>query len=170
MPERIILVGFMCSGKSTVGRGLAERLGWEFIDFDEWIEREEGRRITEIFREEGEPYFRRLEARLTERLKERRRVVLAPGGGWIMQREPVAILRAGSRMVWLQVTATAALERAGADPTATRPLLSGDDPLEVARSLLEEREPFYQQADLCVDTVGRTPEEVVETVAAWLER
>src|SRR5690606_38832104 len=80
--ERVVLVGFMASGKTTVGRLLAERLGWRHLDLDAEIEREEGRSVAEIFRAEGEAYFRRREAVTGERLLAEPRTVLTPGGGW----------------------------------------------------------------------------------------
>ena len=166
--ERIILVGAMCSGKSTVGRLVAEQLEWSLIDFDEAIEASEGRTVAEIFRVRGEPYFRRLEAELTAELAGERRVVLAPGGGWITQPELVELLRSGSLLVWLKVSPERAWERHRQQLTVERPLLDKEDPLEAMRSILSVREGLYGQADAVIDTDGRDPETVAGKVVALL--
>lgn len=168
MSDRVILVGFMGSGKSTVGALLAERLGWDFVDFDERIEREQGRSIREIFRDEGEPFFRSLEAELTERVKDRREIVLAPGGGWITQPDLVERLRGGSRMIWLRVSPDVAYRRCGERPGQTRPLLATDAPLETIRAMLAARRRLYEQADAWVDTDARTPREVADEIERLL--
>jgi shikimate kinase len=168
--DRLILVGFMCSGKSTVGRLVADRVGWEFVDFDDAIERAEGRRVAEIFRDRGESYFRGLEADLTRRLADRRRVVLAPGGGWIAQPGLLDLLRPASLMVWLRVSPETVYERCGAAAGSERPLLAGPDPLATIRSLLAERAPRYGAADETVDTDGRDPAGVAEEIVGMLRR
>lgn len=167
--ERIILVGAMCSGKSTVGRLVAERLGWEFLDFDEAIERSAGQTIPEIFRERGEPHFRTLEAELTAELENERGVVLAPGGGWITQPNLVARLRPGSLVVWLRVSPETAWARHRRQSTVERPLLAVEDPLEAMRALLTRREVLYRQADAAIDTEDRDPRAVAEEVLALLD-
>jgi shikimate kinase len=168
--ERVVLVGFMCSGKTSVGRALAQRLSWEFVDFDEEIERDQGKLVAHIFREHGEDRFRRLEAELTEKLRDRRDVVLAPGGGWVTQPELVARLRPASLIVWLQVSPAVVLERAGRQPTVERPLLAVDDPDEAIRSLLSARLPFYREADYTVATDNRDPAAVAAEIAELLHR
>jgi shikimate kinase len=162
--ERLILIGFMCSGKSTVGRLVAEALDWDFIDFDEAIESRTGKRIVEIFRDHGEDFFRGLEAATTHEVADLRRVVLAPGGGWVTQSDLVDLLRADSHIVWLRVGPETVLERHAGQTGAERPLLSVDDPLATARSMLSEREPLYRLADTVVDTDGHE----VETVAVQI--
>ena len=169
-PERIILVGGMCSGKSTVGRLVAERLTWDFIDFDESIQHSQGRTIAQIFRDDGEPHFRALEAALTLELEEKFGVVLAPGGGWITQPEAVERLRRGSLFVWLRVSPETAWERHRQQSTVERPLLAAADPLEAMRAILVGREALYGQAEAIVDTDDRDPEAVAEAVVAALIR
>ncbi len=170
MVERLILVGFMGSGKTTVGRLVADRVGWEFIDFDEAIERAEGRRIAEIFRDPGEAYFRSLEADLTRRLKDLRRVVLAPGGGWVTQPGLRDLLRPGSLTVWLRVSPETAYTRCRASAGVERPLLAVPDPLARITSLLAERESHYAAADETVETDGRAPTAVADEVIGILRR
>ena len=162
--ERVVLVGFMAAGKTTVGELLARRLGWTFLDFDDVIEARTGATVPQIFREQGEAAFRALEARLTEELAHAPGVVLAPGGGWITQPELLDMLGPGSLVVWLRVSPEVAVRRALADDVH-RPLLSGPDPLGKARQLLAEREPLYYLADVTVDVDVRDPDDVAWEIA-----
>jgi shikimate kinase len=161
---RVLLIGFMASGKSTVGRLLADRLGWDFIDFDEEIERRTGRSIPDIFEHEGESVFRSLEAALTDEVAPLSHVVLSPGGGWITQ--PGLLDRFGDEtlVVWLRISPEEAVRRALHD-RSKRPLLIAPDPVARARLLLYEREPFYRLADAVVDVDGRSVASVVEEIA-----
>jgi len=168
--ERLVLVGFMCSGKSTVGRLVADRLDWDFIDFDEAIERDLGLRIAEIFRDHGERHFRELEAELTREVMGRRHVVLAPGGGWITQLELVEQLRPNSLIVWLRARPETVLERHLTQLTVERPLLAVDDPLAAIRSILAARAPLYGEADEAVGTDDRDPGEVAAEIVALHDR
>ncbi len=162
--ERVVLVGFMAAGKSTVGPLLARRLGWEFVDFDEVIEARTGRPIREIFRVQGEAAFRAMEARLTDEFGCARGVVLAPGGGWITNPALLDGLCAGSLVVWLRISPEEAVARALADHVH-RPLLAGPDPLAKARLLLAERAPLYDLADLVVDVDGREADDIALEIA-----
>ncbi len=162
--ERVVLVGFMAAGKSTVGPLLARRLGWEFVDFDEVIEARTGRPIREIFRVQGEAAFRAMEARLTDEFGCARGVVLAPGGGWITNPALLDGLCPGSLVVWLRISPEEAVARALADHVH-RPLLAGPDPLAKARLLLAEREPLYTLADVVVNVDGREADEIAFEIA-----
>ncbi|MBX6362821.1 MAG: shikimate kinase [Gemmatimonadetes bacterium] len=163
-PTRVVLVGFMAAGKSTVGRILADRLGWDFVDFDEEIERRTGMTVPDIFLRRGERYFRDREAALTAELAHREGVVLAPGGGWITQPELLESLGPDSLVVWLRLTPEEAVRRALGD-AVKRPLLAGPDPLGRAEFLMAEREPLYRLADVAVDVVGKPPDEVAWEIA-----
>lgn len=165
--RRVVLVGFMAAGKTSVGRELAERLGWRFIDFDAEIERRAGRSVPELFSQEGEAAFRRMEADLTRELAGLSHVVLAPGGGWVAQPGLLDQLGAGSLVVWLRLSAEEAVRRSEAAPGA-RPLLAGHEPLAAARRLLESREGSYARANWTVDVEDRTVEEVVALLAERL--
>ena len=167
--RRVVLVGFMCSGKSTVGPALAGRLGWEHVDLDREIERRAGRTIPALFAEDGEGRFRALEAEATARLAGRERLVLSPGGGWITNPALLESLGAGTLSVWLRVAPEEVLERSAAAP-GERPLLRGPDPLGTIRRLLAEREPLYRRAALAVETGGREPHEVVDEIVREVER
>lgn len=161
--RRVVLVGFMCSGKSTVGPALAERLGWDHLDLDREIERREGRVISRIFAEEGEARFRELEARATAELAGRERLVLSPGGGWITNPALLAALGPGTLTVWLRVRPETVLARSAAAP-GERPLLRGPDPLAQVRLLLAAREPLYRRASLVVPTDDLVPADVVSHI------
>ena len=163
--ERVVLVGFMAAGKTSVGRRLAEALGWDFVDFDDIIEARTGASIPEIFRTQGEAAFRAMEARLTDEFGQAHCVVLAPGGGWVTQPDLMDRLGDGSLVVWLRISPEEAVRRALAD-SVHRPLLAGPEPLARARLLLAEREPFYYLADSAVDVDGRGIEEIAREIAA----
>lgn len=163
---RIILIGFMAAGKTTVGRILAEWLGWSFIDFDEEIERRTGLTIPEIFELHGAPGFRELERELTLELATHERVVLSPGGGWVTQPDLLELFGPETLVVWLRISPEAAVARAMRTLTH-RPLLAdAPDPVERARHLIQEREPLYALADVALDVEGREAEDVAAEIIA----
>ena len=147
----LVFVGLAGSGKTTIGRGVAERLGREFVDLDqEILRREEKTTVGDVFRARGEAYFRQLESTITEELSRRSSLVIAPGGGWIMSPRSVEMMRPVSYLIYLKVSPETALERIGAD-VGNRPLLDHPDPLGELRRMLEVRGPKYDEADLIVD-------------------
>ena len=159
----------MGAGKSTVGRVLAKKLGWRFMDLDEQIERREGKPIAEIFREKGEPYFRKRERELTEELTMFGNMIVSPGGGWITDPETVGLVRPPSLLVYLKVRPEIALKRLG--PLRTmRPLLSRPNPLDELTRLLDARKAAYESADLVVNTelldLQRVIDKVIELASA----
>jgi shikimate kinase len=163
----IFLVGFMASGKTTVGRLLAAGLGWGFVDLDDLVVAAAGRNVPEIFAAEGEPGFRRRELEALRRAAARPRTVVATGGGAVCREEALAIVLDAGRVVALDVSAEEAVRRAGTG--SGRPLLDGDaDPLGAARRLLEARRDFYRRAHLRIETEGRTPAEIVRLVGEKL--
>ena len=149
-PSRILLVGFMASGKSAVGREVARLLGWRFVDLDEEIRRETGREVPDIFARSGEAGFRAIEARVARPLLLRDRTVLAPGGGWAAQPGHMEGLASDTLSVWLKVTAETAVARARRQEVE-RPLLNVAQPVERARCLLARRESYYRLARLTLD-------------------
>ncbi|MEJ2503697.1 MAG: shikimate kinase [Gemmatimonadota bacterium] len=166
--DRIVLVGFMASGKSTVGRLLARRLGWSFLDFDETIRDRTGRDAGTLIRTRGEAAFRALEAELTHEAAGLTAVVLAPGGGWVTQPGLADLLGPGTVRVWLRVSAAEAVRRADAEGR-DRPLLGpAAGRLERAAELIRRREPLYSAAELAVDVDGKDPEAVVEAIVRGL--
>ena len=156
----IVLVGAPGSGKSTVGALLAERLGMEFVDVDAVIEERTGKSVAEIFADDGEPAFRKLEEETTaEQL--RRPGVLALGGGAVLSAATRKALR-DHQVVWLRVGVPAALHRIGLD--TARPLLLGNVRGRLIK-LLGERTPLYEEVAVArVDTDDSRPEEVVDAI------
>ncbi|MFI6448987.1 shikimate kinase [Kitasatospora sp. NPDC050543] len=162
----VVLVGPPGSGKSTVGRVLAERLGVGFRDTDADIEKVAGKPIPEIFIDEGEPHFRALEAEAVRAAAADHDGVLALGGGAVMAEATRAVL-AGLPVVFLEVPLGDAVKRVGLD--APRPLLAVN-PRARWRELMEARRPLYLEvATVVVNTEGRTPEQVAEAVLEGLE-
>jgi shikimate kinase len=163
-PPRVVLVGFMGSGKTSVGRLLARRLGYGFEDMDRRIEERAGRTIAEIFRDDGEVAFRereREEALALSRLRDR---VVAAGGGAFSRPETRALLQEGALTVWLRCDLDRILARVPAD--GSRPLAGNRD---IMRALLAEREPFYRMADVAVDASSGTPREVADRIVGLIE-
>ena len=164
----VLLVGFMASGKSTVGRILAGILDWPFVDSDAVIEETAKATIPEIFRDQGERAFRRLERDVIDRAARETDVVIATGGGWAAQPGTMDALPRTALVVWLRIGAEEAVRRAGASGT-TRPLLEVPDPVGSARRLLAEREPGYRGAHWEIDAEGREPREIAQAIARYLE-
>jgi shikimate kinase len=164
---RVFLVGPMGSGKSAVGRRLAQALGLEFVDSDDVIEERAGVDIPFIFEREGEAGFRDRERRVVDELTAQPRIVLATGGGSAMDPENRAHLRARGYVVYLQTSVEQQLRRtSGGRP---RPMLATGDPREVLTRLLALRDPQYREiAHLVVDTDGRKVAAVVEDIQRGL--
>jgi shikimate kinase len=162
VPARIVLVGFMGTGKTTVGRLLARRLNYSFEDMDRRIEQRTGRAIAAIFREDGEEAFRAIELEVAREFSTQTRCVVASGGGAFSRPDTRAALKDGSVAVWLRCELDVLLARLPAD--GSRPLAGNRD---IMRALLAEREPSYRMADAIVDSTG-PPEEVAERVLALL--
>lgn len=142
LPEytpNLVLIGMPGSGKSTLGRLAAARLGWEFCDTDAYIEQRAGRSIPEIFRLEGEAAFRRLETEAVREFSRRRRVVIATGGGTVTRPENMALLTATGRLIYLDRP----LELIAAANLTGRPLLGGDN--STLYHLYELRKPLYER-------------------------
>jgi shikimate kinase len=164
-----VIIGFMGTGKSTVGRLLAQQLGRRFVDLDEAIREGAGQSIADIFRSGGEPAFRKLEQEALRRALADSDTVLATGGGAACREPNLSMMLAAGRVVALSAPAEEVLRRTGR--LSGRPLLDGaDDPLEAARDLLREREPFYARAHIRIDTLDKGPEQVVQEVLAALAK
>ncbi|MCH2465997.1 MAG: shikimate kinase, partial [Gemmatimonadetes bacterium] len=157
--RRVLLVGFMGSGKSSVGRKLASQLGWRFEDVDEVITRESGMSVPEIFENSGEPFFRDEEHRRTQQALKKVGVVIATGGGWATVPARLDEVPNGTVTIWLSVSPEEVIRRVG-DLKGIRPLLGCADPLEKARDLLEQRSDSYSRAEHKVDTDGFSVEDV----------
>lgn len=160
--RNLALIGFMGTGKSSVGRQAAEHLQFTFVDTDVLIENEVGRSISEIFAQQGEAAFRKCERDAVNSLSERRDTVIAAGGGLGADPENLASLKAHSLVICLWAPAETIWERVHLQ--THRPLLQGPDPLGKIRELLERREPVYRQADVLIHTGCRSLREVVQQV------
>lgn len=156
----IVLAGFMGTGKSSVGRRLAARLGREFVDTDALIEQEAGTSITRIFADQGEAEFRAREKRAVAVAVGEDGRVVAVGGGAILDRENLAAMKAGGPVVCLTARPEIVLARVAHD--TGRPLLQGPQRLETIRGLMAERADAYARVDVTIDTSDLTPDELVE--------
>ncbi|MEO8538852.1 MAG: 3-dehydroquinate synthase [bacterium] len=168
-PQRMFLVGLSGSGKSTAGRLVAARLGWDFADSDDEIERRTGKRVTEIFRDEGEDAFRQLELSVLRDLGERDEVVVSTGGGAVTIPEARELMGNGF-VVWLSVSPEVAAARLAEDPaTPDRPLLAGDTRGRL-EALLQARADWYRAADAGIDVDELSPELVAAEIGnLWAE-
>jgi len=170
--RHVVLIGLSGSGKTTVGRIVAERLHAGFVDVDAILLRKEGKPIAMIFAEKGEGAFRDMERKEMEAALANQPAVIAPGGGWAAQPGALDAAKASGYVVYLKTKPETAAARAA--PSGTRPLLMGEDPETQMRALIKEREPFYAQADAKVETDRKSAEEVAtevvrlaQTSAGW---
>jgi len=170
----ITLTGFMGTGKTAVGKQLAKRLGWQFVDVDRLIEASATKPVAKIFAEHSEAVFRRLEKRMIRRVTRGREQVIATGGGAFVDAENRRALRAGGPVICLTASPKVILQRVS--PTLSkRPLLAHvPSPLSRIQHLLAQRASAYAHADLTIDTSHLTIDEVVERIWAqigpWLSK
>ena len=161
--DRLVLVGFMGAGKSTVGPIVARALGWDFVDLDDEIARREGSPPGVIIRERGIAHFRRVESETGRDVLRRSRVVVAVGGGWAAQPGHLASLDAQSVSVWLRVTPETALARIEGS-AIPRPLVERPEPRTAAERLLQARTTHYRQSDITIETERRSPAGVARAI------
>ena len=167
LEKNLVLVGFMGTGKSTVGKALAKKLGRPFVDVDQCIEEKQKRRISEIFEKEGEPAFRRLEKETILEIAAGTELVITTGGGAVIDPENVAALKANGILVALEASPQTIYQRV--KDTRHRPLLrSADLPGEIEK-LLEARRPFYDKADFKFVTDGKSATQVADEILAALK-
>jgi len=152
----------MGTGKSSVGRLAAQELGFEFLDTDELIEERSGRRITDIFAQQGEDVFRQLESQLVAELANHRDLVISTGGGLVMNPANLASLKTHALVVCLWASPEVIWQRTRHQ--SHRPLLQAPDPLAKIRELLTAREAAYRQADVLLNTEMRSAREVTQQV------
>src|SRR6478672_3194166 len=164
----IVLVGLMGCGKSAIGRRLANRLGLNFIDADEEIEKAHKKSITEIFADHGEAYFRDGERKVIARLLASGPQVLATGGGAFMNEETRANISRTGISIWLRAELPVLLRRVS--KRDTRPLLKTGDPETVMRNLMDARYPVYAQADITVESRDVAHEVIVGEIIGALKQ
>jgi len=160
--KNIVLVGFMGTGKSVVGKALAKQLKMNFINTDEIIRTLEKREIVAIFEDSGEEYFRRVEKEVVKEASERDSVVIAAGGGVVLAEENMKNLK--SKGVIICLTADPEVIYARTKKHRHRPILNVEDPIAKIRELLDKRAHFYAKADYQVDTSGKSVKEVTEEI------
>jgi shikimate kinase len=157
----------MGTGKSEVGKLLAHRLQREFFDTDTVIEQAAGRPIAGIFAEKGETYFRELENQVIRQVCQKRELVIATGGGAIVNMDNAICLQESGTVICLTASPETIVQRVQGN--LDRPLLQGEDPLTKIRSLLTARAEAYARADITIDTSSLNPSEVVETILAQVK-
>ena len=155
-----VLIGFMGSGKSTCGKIAAKRAGISFLDTDKEIEKQAGKSISAIFKDEGEEAFRILETETLKRLAGRKgRCIYSVGGGTPLREENRKLLKKLGKVIYLKASPEAVLERLKGN--TTRPLLQGDNPEKKVRELMAERQEIYEAAaDITIDTDPYSPREI----------
>ena len=162
----IILVGLSGSGKTSIGKSVARELHWPFIDFDTEIEHRQHATVQEIFARHGEARFRELEQELTKELVTCNGMIMSAGGGWVLNREAVALLRQTGRIIYLRASPEL-LARRLATARVRRPLLDTPDPLDTLTTMYEARRPLYEEADLVIDTEVFDRKQLIEQVRQY---
>lgn len=163
MEKNIVLIGFMGTGKTAVGTRLAQRMGREFVDTDKEIEQVTGMTIRDIFYKSGETRFRSEEALVVKRLAHRKGLVIATGGGAVINPENLELLKINGILVCLEADPEDILRRVSKKRN-TRPLIRKNVSVDDIRRMLEERKEYYQQADIRVETSGLEPDEIVKRI------
>ncbi len=164
--KNIVLIGFMGTGKSSVGKALAKKLGRVWVDVDQYIEGQEKKKIAEIFEKDGEPHFRKLEKEAVMQIASRGDLVITTGGGVVLDAENTQALKRNGLIITLAATAETIYSRV--KDSRHRPLLKGDKMAEIQK-LLEQRRPLYEKADLTFRTDGKNAGQVAGEIAAALE-
>lgn len=164
--KTIVLVGIMGAGKTTVGKILADRIGIQFVDADQEIERAAGCTITDIFEKYGEAEFRKGEERVISRILSGQPCVLATGGGAFMSQATRLLIKKTATSVWLRVSFEVLAKRL--EKRSGRPLLQTVDPQQTLRALINKRYPIYNDADLIVDAKDDAVDITVSKVAECL--
>ena len=158
----ILLTGFMGAGKTTVGKKLAKRLGYFFIDTDREIEKEQGCSITEIFKYGGEECFRDLETDILQKLQTKQNLVIATGGGMVLRNENRSLMQSLGTRVYLKVELQELMRRLKKDKK--RPLLQKSKPEEHILEMLQQRKSIYEEAECIIDTTNLSPHQMVTEI------
>lgn len=159
----IYLVGFMGTGKSAVGRELAKKMKRHFVDLDELIELREKRPITDIFAQEGEPYFRKAESKILKEVSKEKGFVVGCGGGIVLNEENIKLMKASGIVICLAAKPEVILKRVSG--VTHRPLLNVRNPKEKIELLLKLRSPYYAKADKTIDTSKLSIKEVAAKIS-----
>lgn len=170
MKDNVILTGFMGTGKTSLGKLLATKLGRPFVDIDKKIESEQKISIPKIFEQFGEEYFRELEKSAVKELSERRGLVIATGGGTIKDEENLRLLKSSGVLICLTTEPEEIFNRTAR--RGERPVLDGggNQRLETIKRLLAERKQFYDRADYQVDTTEWSPLQIIDDICKYLRQ
>ncbi|MFW5998212.1 MAG: shikimate kinase [bacterium] len=164
---KIALVGFMGTGKSTVGPILAEELNIHFIETDTLIEKEQNQSIKEIFNNKGEKYFRKIESKiLKEVITKKNNFILSTGGGIVISTENRRLLKKNTRVILLEASPDVILDRVGENKE--RPLLKSKNPLQKIKKLMKKRKDYYYDFKMRINTDNKTPELIVEEIKNYI--
>jgi shikimate kinase len=160
--KNIILTGFMGTGKTAVGKELAQLLDMKLIDVDTEIEKTEKTTIDEIFRQSGEQRFRDKETDMIKAVSRNKNVIISTGGGAVLKKENMDILRENGVIICLTATPETILQRTGAN--SNRPLLQVENPFKKIKELLDFRKPYYEKADILIDTDDKNPLQIAREI------
>lgn len=167
----IVLIGYRCTGKSSIGKRLAEILGWRFLDTDELLEQKVGMSIAEFVLKRGWDEFRKKEKEVINEISDVDNSVIATGGGVVLNEENVKILKKNGWIVWLKAEPDTIKQRMLKDKGNTRPSLKGKDSLDEIKEVLEERIPLYQRSsDFSLDTDSFSVEQLCNAIIKEFQR
>ncbi|AIH03673.1 MULTISPECIES: shikimate kinase [Thermodesulfobacterium] len=170
--DKVLLIGFRAVGKTTVGRLLSRALNWDFIDTDQEVQNISGKTIKEIVETEGWETFRRIEKEVLVRLVDRKKIVIALGGGGILHQQEIKALKSKALVVWLKASPETIIERMLKDEKTLkeRPKLTSEDLTSEVLQVLKLREPLYREfADLSIDTEQKSPKEILDLILKQLK-
>lgn len=158
----IVLIGFMGTGKSSVGKRLSSQLRMRYVDIDSIIEQDSQRLITDIFEEDGEDYFRKLESEAVNNVSNYDNHVISTGGGVVLRESNISRLKENGVVFCLTATPEEIFKRVSHH--THRPLLQTPDAMDTIRTMLSERKPYYEKADYMIHTTGRTFDEIISHI------
>jgi len=169
----IVLIGFRCSGKTVVGKMVAREMGRDFVDTDELIEVDTGYSIEKIISTKGWPCFRRIEKKVIKKVAQKNNLVIATGGGVVMDKENLKNIKKNGWTVWLDANPEVLKQRMFKEKNGgiVRPSLTGDDPLEEIQQVLDVRRPLYKEAaNIVIDSTVLYPLEVADSIIGALPK
>jgi shikimate kinase len=164
----IVLTGFMCTGKTSVGKLLAEKLGYQFVDTDDLIELRVGMKISDIFAVYGEPYFRDVETEVVKEVAKKDKFVISTGGGVVLRKVNMDELRKNGIIINLTAKPETIYNRLKNQP-GVRPLLNKPNPMNEIIKLLSQREEYYKNCDLRIETNNFTVEQIVQQILDYIK-
>jgi len=160
--RNIIIVGFMATGKTTVAKALAKKLGRTYVSIDDEIEKRSGAEISDIFKNKGEAYFRKLEKEIIESVSEKNDQIIDTGGGAVLDKDNMLNFKKNGIVICLWSSAGVIFERTR--KSIHRPLLNVEDPENEIKKLSQTRRPFYEKADFHIDTTDFDINAIIEKI------